>query len=546
MNRTNLKLKKRDVPLETSLDLSKGRYAQPKPTSFAMRIFRKTKKFLIGLCILSVFAVIFFLIPFSKWDDYQQWCQIRDSLAVLQTNPDSLSDIRTLSRVAAQAGLLWEQPEGARPEAFYNRHQRMVFDTKYGIIKILALGLMKHDHESAGLREIKRLEQRTLFKNRPVLSITDTIKKECPECKTKGKISSLCNMCNGSGELLQTIPENPAPLQNNLIGTAHYHRTQKLIPLPPRKIRKKCPKCNGKGNITSVCPKCGGSGCIINYDQANNLYKNSITTTLALSENLLLIKSIIHKAAAAQKAFKGHFNVISQGALTSYVSDFDMPVISTNATVKEIDASIIDEATTSDSIGLPHNEVICLKEACVRLRSNPLNERDLNVVIYAARFATNNAALRNAAISVYELSLLIRGDTNGFHELSEKRKLNYPDEPPLYSITESDYISVCKICDGKGTKTTPCPRCMNPHNCKHCAGTGKIKNINGDSVTCTKCSKGNTVCKMCNGTKKVIVQCYSCKGQGRKFYLSDRITTSYSNMLYTLEKMCDYKNKDSP
>ncbi len=167
-------------------------------------------------------------------------------------------------------------------------------------------------------------------------------------CKTKGKISSRCNMCKGSGEILQTIPENPAPLQNNLIGTAHYHRTKKLTPLPPKKIRKKCPKCGGSGSITITCPECGGSGTFIDDDNIDNLYKKSITATLALSENLLFVKRIVHKAAAAQQASKVTYIAVNQGMLTPYTSEFDRSAISTNAAVNEIDGCRVAESPVND------------------------------------------------------------------------------------------------------------------------------------------------------------------------------------------------------
>lgn len=79
---------------------------------------------------------------------------------------------------------------------------------------------------------------------------------------------------------------------------------------------------------------------------------------------------------------------------------------------------------------------------------------------------------------------------------------------------------VCGSCIGSGIcyKKINCPDCSGKGSnwlgisCKKCNGTGSIK----ERAKCPVCKgAGKSICKQCNGTKKVRIKCSKCNGSGK-------------------------------
>ncbi|MFO7937376.1 MAG: hypothetical protein R6V06_07205 [Kiritimatiellia bacterium] len=317
MNKLKLK-EKPQSDNQPAIDLSKGRYAKPKPPTIVERLFRKIKKILPAVIFTAVLAGAFMLLPFQRFDEYEKWEEIRNALTDLDIQPDSYSKIQRVSALAHTNGFLWTQPKGSRPEKWHQYFKRMKYDAKYGLIQVLALGLIQHGKENRGLSELRKLQQRTSFKSQPDLPATAQVIKTCTKCRN-GKIQKKCPECGGSGicsrckgkgtipiEQQSSFPSGRLTLENTRnIKSKALTTSKKTHRCPVCNGTGKCTECQGTGKITTICPVCGGKITIITApDKISGIYHNSIKSSLLIIKTLMLPERIIHEAVSVQQIMR--------------------------------------------------------------------------------------------------------------------------------------------------------------------------------------------------------------------------------------------------
>jgi len=563
MEKQKLRLKERISGPNTSMDRLRSHYAQPKPPS-ALERFGATAKRLGLLIVYAVVAVsVFLAIPFRSWDDYAVWQHVQDALLQLETHPDSFQELQRVSAAAKPAHILWDQPSGVRPEKWYQHFQQSHYDESYGVVQVLAVGLVKHGNTSRGLSELERLRERTAHCALPDFPPTDQISKKCTQCKNgKFSLETLCPACGGSGKCKRCDGQGSVlpPSQNSsfllkakLGGTHQKERNigkESLIHLncPDCKKTGKCPACAGAGKstATSICPACGGKVTIINSASVSPLFLDSVKSATAAIERSMTVRRAIHTCAAAQRAL-----LQKSGALGARVFPTEQVDPVSNST--DPDASLPSpakpnegvtskgegpqSAETEKSKDAPQNPVEArLQEACETLQRTPLSAPDLQVLAEVSRFETNNPALRSRAMAAFGLSLLLQGNTNAFTRVAQIQKTAFPDLPPLFTLTEEDYTATCETCLGKGKAEMPCPSCTGPNTCKVCKGAGKTAAGEG-FVPCEVCRRKGT-CRMCNGQKQKPTMCPTCRGFGKIVKPNDRVRKNYNDLLTNIVAMC--------
>ena len=515
-SKPKLKLKETPHIQEPSFDWSQSRYAKPEPPTVLQRFYASAKRFLRVILIVAVILAAFLLIPFRRWDDYVLWQQLQDALITLSIQPDSLPNIQRVSAIAATTDNLWNKPNGPRPEKWYQFGQLAHYDANYGLIQVLALALIRHENESLGLKKLRQLQLRTSFSTSPDLLRIDT----CRTCQGRG----VCNQCKGKGTITTQFPSSSTfPLKKGLGGTTTIP-SKGFTPFNPKEVQKKCPQCNG----TKKCRTCEGNCITINYKELPALFQDSIKCTIAINKKAMFLRHAIHMAASLQQIVFGKSGELTKKSLLGVPND----------TGKANDKAISDDDITT----LNPNEIIRLKQACENLKKTPLSKPNLKIVLDVARYATNSPNLRSATMTAVALSRLLQGDTNAFIRISQIQKTTFTNQPQLLTVTADDYTATCEDCHGKGVKVTPCPRCMAPNKCTKCKGTRRIATEYG-FVPCDKCNS-KELCKMCNGGKYLTVRCFSCKGVGTVFALSNNVHTNYINVLSFIAKMCRDVNKE--
>ncbi len=564
MDKPKLRLKEQPPSENTAMDWVQKRYAQPKPPSALQRLGEGAKRYGRMILLVAVALSAFLVIPFRSKDDYVIWRQIQDALVHLEEQPDSLPHLKQVIAAAQDAGLLWNQPSGTRPEKWYQYVQRNRYDACYEIIQVLALGSIKQGAVSRGISELDRLKERTGLSSLPDLPSTDQAIRTCTRCKN-GKIEEKCLACDGKGSCKRcdgqgsvTVPaaKSAFPLTAKLGGTggnaSHAVKKHGEDPVivhhncPVCQGSGKCKTCAGAGNRTFTCQTCGGHFTIIDFAADPNMFQNTVKVTIATINKNRLLRRAIHIAANVQRAFLRESEKVSNRALSlvqgdpvsksTNPDDPLRPPLRTNDFVAVAGDVAHSGMAAAHADAAPKLSEERLQQACVTLRQEPLSVPDLVVLTEISRFATNSPALRSRAMAAYALALLMQGNTNAFARAAQMQKTVFPELPPLLTITPEDYTATCDVCKGIGMKDTPCPSCMGPRTCKACNGTGK--QAAGDGfVRCRACELRGT-CGMCNGQQSLSTTCPTCKGVGTLLKQSGNVRNNYNALLTDMAAIC--------
>ena len=468
-----------------------SRFAQPQPAPAGDRILAALKH-LIRFLLFAVAAIAAFLItPFRGWDQYEVWQSAQETLAKLETQPDSVADMQRLHAIATAAGILWSEPAGPRPDKWYQRLQRDDYDAAYSIIQTLALGSIRQGGVPFGIAELGRLERRTDSASVPNLPAIPQLQTTCDACRG-GKTETACSACNGQGwKTMAAGGTSGFALNATLKNTRKPNSTQAKR---DTQRRQSCLTCQGTGKQTKPCPSCGGQINTTNLNAVPGLIVSSVQGALANIQQGMTFWRPIHTLANVQRSILGDERAAAEDTLQDNASS----------------ASPRQPVQASDPFA--H-----IRTAAEALLATPLSEPDAQTLADIAKTETAPPELRNLAMSACGLSLLLRNKTGDYARACAIQKDTFP-EPAAPTFTESDYIVNCKDCDGKGEKLNPCPHCMNPAAAN---------------------SKNATACSWCKGKKTMLGRCIACNGEKKTFQPSDRVRTAYSTVLTQLIACCN-------
>ncbi|MDD4018631.1 MAG: hypothetical protein PHV28_11890 [Kiritimatiellae bacterium] len=529
MEKPKLRLKEQPPSSSASRDWLHTRYAQPKPPSALERFVAAIKR-LGRLTILAVVVVsVFLVIPFRRWDDYAIWQQVQEALIQLERQPDSLPLFQRFWATAKVANILWTEPSGARPEKWCQSVQRKQYDACYGVIQVLALGIIKNGNVSQGVGELDRLQQRTGLSSLPNLPCKDQVIRICTKCKN-GKIEEICPACKGQGTVSVPASKSSFPLNASLGGTRQP--SKRLGSETP--VRQNCPKCQATGKCTIKCPTCSGHVTDINFAAYPDVFQSTVRGTITAIAETMRLRRITHILANAQGLLLLRSREVGNNILSA--AHGDMVFNSTNSTASLLNPSQVNESAAFHGVAAQDSLEARLQKACGTLQHTPLSVPDLQILADVARSATNNPALRSCAMAAFGLSCLLQGNTNAFTRVAQIQKTAYPDLPPLLTITEGDYTATCDGCLGACKKDMPCPSCMGPGKCKVCNGAGRTAAGDG-FVPCEACGHQET-CRMCKGQKRMAATCPVCRGTGKTFKLNDNVRKNYNALLTNIVTMC--------
>ena len=561
MERNKLRLKEQPSATNASTNRLHSRYTPPKPPSMLERFIAAGKQ-LGRVVIFTLVAVTAFLfIPLLSWDDYTVWKQMQEALIRLEAHPNSLPDLNRISASANSAMLLWSEPSGARPEKWYQYFQQSHYDECYGIIQVLALGLMKHGNPSRGVNELERLQKRTDKSIVPNLPFAEQAFKICTKCKN-GYIQEECHLCRGNGKCLScegrgwvTVPSKkpPVSLHDTLSSS---RRPDKVLGSDPP-IHQNCPNCQqtgkcltcdgtGKSKVLLICSACGGQQTIIYFKAVTNLFQNAIEGTVSAIDHSMTFRRVVHAGATIQQALLRRSGEIGNSVLAvvhvdpifenTHPTASALPSSQSNELVPFNDKDSQRAGTDGQGTAVQDPVEARLQRACETLQHTPQSAPDLQILVEVSQSATNKPALRSRAIAAFGLSRLLQGDTNAFTRITQLQKTAYPDIVPLVTITNDDYTATCDGCLGGGTKGMPCPMCMGTNKCKVCNGIGKTAAGEG-FVPCEACRYKET-CRMCNGQKRKGTICPFCKGTGKICKPNDKVSNNYNLVLSNIVTIC--------
>ena len=159
------------------------------------------------------------------------------------------------------------------------------------------------------------------------------------------------------------------------------------------------------------------------------------------------------------------------------------------------------------------------------------------------------------ALAVVVFLLLSCGDT---HTSSKTSSLTFEEfKAKLRQLAGSgpSEMVTCKHCGGTGkvrqsvTKDITCKKCKGTgrlmFKCVLCGGSGKVKR-GGNTITCDNCKgsgKRPGGCDACNGRGKIptqrqeLVQCEQCKGKGKYGFQHDPTVEQFTHALGEPEKV---------
>jgi hypothetical protein len=565
MDKPKLRLKDQPQSTNASIDWLQNKYAQPKPPTALQRFVEDAKRIGRMLLLAAVVLAVFLAIPFRRWDDYSAWSHIQEALVHLEAQPDSLPNLKQVYIAAQSAGLLWDQPNGARPAKWYQRVQAERYDAAYGVAQVLAVGLVKNGNAPRGVRELSRLKERTGLTSLPDLPSSDQAIRACASCKS-GKTEEKCPACagkggcarcDGQGSVTVPSPKSVPPLTAKLGGTGKASsREGKRLGDEALVVHHSCPKCKGSGKcaacagaglITTTCKACGGRVTIINFAADPSLFRDTLQGTIATVNNGMPLRRAIHIAAEAQRVFLNKSGALSNSALswaqgdavftgTNPAASLSQP-LQPNAFsegASDIDLSGKTAGRGDAALGLPEAR---LQQACATLQREPLSVPGLTILAEVSRGPTNSPALRSRAMAAYALALLMQKNTSAFARAAQIQRATFPDLPPLLTITSEDYTATCDVCLGKGKKDMPCPSCMGPSTCETCKGTRKLATADG-FVRCRDCELLEP-CGMCKGQKKIVnATCPDCRGVGKIFKQSGNVRSNYNALLTDMAALC--------
>ncbi len=552
----SLRPKEQPSSTNTAIDAVHNRYVQPRPPTVLERLAEAFKRFGRLILLSGVVLAVFLVIPFRSWDDYTVWSHIQEALIRLGAQPDALPNFKQVMAAAKSANILWDQPSGARPEKWYHYAQRNRYDAHYGVVQVLAIGLIKHGESSRGASELGRLQQRAGLGTVPSLPSTDQVITTCSQC-TQGKIEEKCQACDGQGSATIPTSKSAFPLTGGLGGTGkNSSRSGKKLGDEAIRVTHKCPTCDGTGKHAITCPTCRGRTTIIRFAEIPNVFQNTLTGTVKAIDKDMTLRRIIHIAANVQRAFLRKGGELSSGVLA--VAQDDTIFNSTNSANAFLQPAPIGKSATTDATiaqdpatGEHRNVTQSLSEkrlqiACETLQLMPLSVANLQILADVARSETNNPALRGRAMAAYALALLMQGNTNAFSRAAQIQRDLFPDPPPLITITPTDCMAPCTDCLGKGEKRTGCPFCRGTGKCETCDGIGNITGGGRSHTPCPSC-KLSGICVKCEGQARLIITCPTCKGAGENFTLTDAVRNNYSDLLSNMVAICQGKgNKAEP
>ena len=497
------------------------RHAQPKPPTAMERLIPALKRLALFLVFAAVAAAIFLAIPFRQWDQYADWKAIRDTLASLSAQPDSLDGMKNLHSIALAVGILWDEPTGTRPEKWHQRLERQHYDAAYGVVQTLALGIIQQGNAARGLDELESLRQRTGSASVPNIPSADQLKAAaaaaaqaktaCAACKD-GRVEKPCTPCNGQGWTTISAANTSFPLKATLRNT---RARRSITPVQAQRNapdRQPCFSCRGTGKQAAPCPSCGGKSgggqggaALLDAAQLSavpGLLARSIAGTLLNIDAGMAVWRPIHTLANIRGALLG-----DSGA------DFQ------DGQPDEADTAGNDRPATAMPSSGPLTHI---RTACETLLETPLSKPDAQTLGDAARAEVNPPDLRNLALSAYGLSLILRGEMDAYRKICDFQKRTFGAPYPAPFFTESDCIAACPECAGKGEKPNPCPQCMNP-----------------------AAPKNTAACAWCKGKGSMLGTCIDCNGEKTAFRPSDSIKAAYRQVLADLIAYCTTATGDA-
>jgi len=316
MEKNKLRLKEQASGSSDSRAWLHTRFAQPKLPSVPERLLSAMKRLARMLIIALAIVSAFLAIPFHRLDNYVAWQQVQDALIQLETQPDSLPLYQRLWATAEAANMLWDEPNGARPEQWHQSVQRNRYDACYGVIQILALGMIKKGDTPRGVKALDQLQQRTGLHSLPNLPCKDQVITVCKKCM-KGKIETkcpacdgrgACKRCDGQGSLLVPSHKSSFSLNASLEGT--QRSVKRLGADTP--IRQNCPNCRATGKCTTCagagkrvigCPACGGHLTVIDFAAYPDAFHSTVRCTITTIGKAVKISRIAHSLANTQHLF---------------------------------------------------------------------------------------------------------------------------------------------------------------------------------------------------------------------------------------------------
>ena len=407
----NIKLKEQPKETETPAPEAgtgtrfHARFAKPEPATATERLTPILKRLTFAILSAAAAIAIFLTLPFRQWDHYADWVAIQDTLAKLDTKPDSAADMVRLRNAAATVGISRGLPAGPRPDKWSQRFQRLHYDSAYGLAQMLALDTIRRGDARNGIGELEILTRRT--ENATVPNIPSTAHLKSILAPTH----AACPACKGQGLLAL----NPSfPLKATLRNT--FTRTRKMQP-STTPVFQKCPTCRGSG--IQAAPGAQNAQAAA---AALPLLSASVSGTLLNIEEGVTLWRPLHTAANMQRAIFG------------------------NAAAPHAGTDLFTR----------------LRTASETLLDSPTNGPGAQILADAAKSEDTPPDLRHLAMSAYGISLILRNSPDTYGKVCDIQKNTFAPPYPAPFFTESDYTADCEACQGTGQKSSPCSHCSPP------------------------------------------------------------------------------------
>lgn len=310
MENQRFKLKEQPEVNTPSMEWLDKRYPKPQSPSPFQRIVSVSRSTIrraayVILPLMVLFAV-FLAVPLSSSDDYLFWFDVRDALKQMQDYPQSEQYFQQVWSTVDAGGWMDDQPVGIRPEKWFQYFHRVRYDAAHAVVQTLALGCIFHGEVSQGIGMLDRLYQRTGDSGRLISA--------CGKCKD-GKVVSKCLECNGSGKCNRCNGQGVIGVKlmtkQQLSGSVAAHRNASTHESTSRSGSQRCPtcrgtgvcgSCDGKGSHSSVCAACGGRARMLTPECNPDLFQATVKATLAVVDQNVRLKRMLHDAANAQQA----------------------------------------------------------------------------------------------------------------------------------------------------------------------------------------------------------------------------------------------------